>query len=76
MPRVMITADNTTSGNSYRRGDVIEASAALVTALGANARAVTGVAETSLTRHQRGRDLAAGDRGHGHLVHRWAARHG
>jgi len=43
MARVVITSAVTVSGQVFRKGDVVEASAALVTALGANARACTAV---------------------------------
>jgi hypothetical protein len=41
MARIVITAPVTVAGYAYRKGDVIEASAALVSAIGANARAVS-----------------------------------
>jgi hypothetical protein len=44
MSRVVITSPVTVSGQAYKRGDVVEASAALVTALGSNARAASSSA--------------------------------
>jgi hypothetical protein len=41
LSRIVITAPVTVAGQPYRKGDVIEASAALVAAIGANARAVS-----------------------------------
>jgi len=51
--RLVVTASCTVSdggqSKTFRKGDVVEASAALVTALGANARAVAGPAATHST---------------------------
>lgn len=42
MPRVVVTVSGTYGGYTFRKGEVIEASAAVQAALGASARAVTG----------------------------------
>ena len=55
MSRIVITV----AGQGYKKGDTIEASAALVAALGANARAVTSAGGASPARDQAGESFAA-----------------
>ena len=58
MSRVIVTAPVTVSGSTYKRGDVIEASAALVTALGANARALPAFAAAASRHDEMGEAVA------------------
>jgi len=56
----MITAPASVGGYVFKKGDCVELTAAQVTALGSNARAVTGTAASaSPTRDQLGEQVAA-----------------